>query len=586
MVYALFSNFMAAALLWATPLAAQTFDFETTPGGELPPGWSVNVAKPAKPVAAVKVASGTALLVNPLNTAVRHGSSASFRVAGQGDYRIELQFAFGGSGRAMRIWSTQEGDPAATALNLAIENGRLMQFHADAHEWEPVGGNLAVSGSRADLVWHRLRIDGSAAAIEIRVWPERSPAPSAPNATVAAHRPGLRLDALHFGCDRLSPDAFYVIDNLKAERTKGAPIPAVSRENMYPLWSGAPIPEFQDELPDLPSVTHAVIHDPTDGQYTFLHGAAMIHHRGKFYANWASSPVDENSDGETLQGRWSIDGVHWSPREVIGAGDGKRLNNSHGIYHAHNGVLWAYSARFGTINTGVKFPGLTVEGFTLNEQSGKWESKGIVAENMWPYNEPVGLPNGTWITGGQGSDGDPGVLISDGQNFAKWRTVMIPAARMPRGFGETTLFSDRPGQLVAIIRPGRTRRAWVSISQDQGATWSEAQPSNFPIGVSKMYGGRLSNGQRYLVANFPSSGVPNDRYTMAIAVSQPGEETLSKLYRLRFGPPALDFPGFAKSPQWSYPYAHEYDGKLYVVYSIGKEKCGLSIIPLTSLTAE
>ncbi|MFH1266355.1 MAG: hypothetical protein ABIK89_11570, partial [Planctomycetota bacterium] len=50
------------------------------------------------------------------------------------------------------------------------------------------------------------------------------------------------------------------------------------------------------------------------------------------------------------------------------------------------------------------------------------------------------------------------------------------------------------------------------------------------------------------------------------------------------GPPR--FPGAAKSKQWSYPYGHEHDGKLYVVYSIGKEDCGLSELPIESLEVD
>jgi len=70
-------------------------------------------------------------------------------------------------------------------------------------------------------------------------------------------------------------------------------------------------------------------------------------------------------------------------------------------------------------------------------------------------------------------------------------------------------------------------------------------------------------------------------------VSRPGALTLSRMWRVRSGrsdPPR--FPGAAKSKQWSYPYGYEYDGKLYVVYSIGKEDCGLSILPVESLQAE
>ena len=70
-----------------------------------------------------------------------------------------------------------------------------------------------------------------------------------------------------------------------------------------------------------------------------------------------------------------------------------------------------------------------------------------------------------------------------------------------------------------------------------------------------------------------------------LAVTAPGERGFSRVWRIRHGAsPALRLPGRAKSPQWSYPYAHEHDGSLYVVYSIGKEDCGLSIIPLRRMS--
>ena len=43
------------------------------------------------------------------------------------------------------------------------------------------------------------------------------------------------------------------------------------------------------------------------------------------------------------------------------------------------------------------------------------------------------------------------------------------------------------------------------------------------------------------------------------------------------------FPVLQKANNGLTPTAHEFDGKLYVVYSIGKEDCGLSILPLKSL---
>jgi hypothetical protein len=95
---------------------------------------------------------------------------------------------------------------------------------------------------------------------------------------------------------------------------------------------------------------------------------------------------------------------------------------------------------------------------------------------------------------------------------------------------------------------------------------------------AKAYLSKLSTGQLFLVSNY------RNRDTLVISVSRPGENTLSRMRRIRHGKSeAPRFPGAAKGKQWSYPYAHEHNGKLYIVYSVGKEECGLSVVPVTSL---
>ena len=60
--------------------------------------------------------------------------------------------------------------------------------------------------------------------------------------------------------------------------------------------------------------------------------------------------------------------------------------------------------------------------------------------------------------------------------------------------------------------------------------------------------------------------------------------TLSQMWRIRQGKSeAPHYPGKAKSKQWSYPYGYEHGGRLYVVYSVGKEDCGLSSMPVAAL---
>jgi hypothetical protein len=113
---------------------------------------------------------------------------------------------------------------------------------------------------------------------------------------------------------------------------------------------------------------------------------------------------------------------------------------------------------------------------------------------------------------------------------------------------------------------------WVATSNDFGRTWSKARPSKLPMPRAEAYLGKLSTGQLYLLSNL------RNRDTLVISVSEPGEMTLCRMWRIRHGksePPR--FPGKAKFRQCSYPYGYEHDGKLFVVYSIGKEDCGLSV---------
>ncbi len=149
--------------------------------------------------------------------------------------------------------------------------------------------------------------------------------------------------------------------------------------------------------------------------------------------------------------------------------------------------------------------------------------------------------------------------------------------RLKPSYAETTVWSE-DDRVIAVIRGG-AGVAWVSISEDCGRTWSKARPSNLPMPRAKAYLGKLSTGQLYLLSNL------QNRDTLVVSVSRPGEQTLSQMWRIRHGesvPPR--FPGAAKGKQWSYPYGYEHDGKLYVVYSIGKEECGLSVLPIESLT--
>lgn len=355
----------------------------------------------------------------------------------------------------------------------------------------------------------------------------------------------------------------------------------------HPLWTGPQISEDYSKIPFPKEIEHHTIHDARTSDYKFLHGPAIIHFKGTFFANWANSPTNENHPGETLQGRRTDHPLNnWSNLEMIGSGTDGLQRHSHGSYLIHNEELWTFPAVFGVGSKGKKFDGLGAEAFVFNETRDLWESKGRVIENCWPYEEPVKMDNGNYIVGGQTKDGGPVVAISQGSNLLKWDTVLIPhPAELKPQYAETTVWAWNE-VVMAVIRGGGGV-AWIAISQDHGRTWSVAKKSNFPMPRSKAYLGMLSTGQLYLVSNLPGKDENWSRDTLVISVGKPGERSLSTMWKIRQGSssPIPRFKGHAKGPGWHYPYVYEHTGKLYVVYSIGKEDCGMSIIPIKSITS-
>ena len=360
----------------------------------------------------------------------------------------------------------------------------------------------------------------------------------------------------------------------------------------FRLWAGGPVPKSA-ELAAPDGVEFYVVkpREPNVDGYNWLHGAAVVRHRGALYVSFGHNRGSENTATELANGRMSTDGGKtWGALFTIDDGDAD-LAVSHGVFLAHQGKLWAFHGSFyGRMNK------VHTRAYVLDDETGRWRPKGVVAEDgFWPMQEPRKMDDGNWIMAGISVDGgfggtdDPAaVAISNGADLTRWTVVKVPKPPQMQMWGESAVLVD--GAEVLIIARYHRPIALAATSRDHGRTWTTIRPSNLPMAASKPYAGVLSTGQRYLIGTTTADS-GNRRSPLTIAVGRPGEKVFSKIYCIRDA--VHDGPGESDPGcRLSYPYAAEYDRKLYVVYSNDGARGGnrnsgeLAVIPVEALRAD
>ena len=131
---------------------------------------------------------------------------------------------------------------------------------------------------------------------------------------------------------------------------------ADAAEEPYVLWDPSiPVPTAA-ELPLLEGVRFESIkrREPEKDGYDWLHGVALVFHKGTLFSCWGHNKGLENTPTEVTQGRRSGDGGRtWSPVEMI-ADHTPTEGRSHGAYLSHKGVLWLFVGRFGDDSQGAE----------------------------------------------------------------------------------------------------------------------------------------------------------------------------------------------------------------------------------------
>lgn len=350
---------------------------------------------------------------------------------------------------------------------------------------------------------------------------------------------------------------------------------------MYQVWKKSVELPSVSELKKIPSerITIKPFEPEKDG-YVFLHGVALVKFKEKMYCSWAHNKIRENSDDEEVNYAVSDDnGKTWSNCIRGRCASENNIAVSHGAFLVHNEKLYFFAPQYkGQLGKEI----MNMAAFVFDEEKETFQYCGVAMnERFWPMCEPILMENGNYIMAGiyvasdyNSPDNTAAVAISRGHDIMHWDIVKLERAENVSVWGECSVIAN--GSFISLYcreRSGKLK-ALYSESFDFGNTWTKIDLSNLPMIDSKPYAGVLSTGNRYLICSC-ANGI-TQRNPLTIALSKKGEEKFSKIFIIDEG------------KTLSYPYAIEFENKLYVAYSsstqgANRNSAELAIIDIADL---
>ncbi len=332
----------------------------------------------------------------------------------------------------------------------------------------------------------------------------------------------------------------------------------------------------------------ARIFEPREDTDKFSNGVVLIPFRGKLYAQWQSSPKDEDSPDTWVAFSTSEDGLRWTQPAVLARrGVGGRMHSSGGWWTDGNRLV----AYINVWPTGFQSGEGGYTEYRLSRDGEKWSApKRVLGADRKPVDgiieqDPHALPGGRIVTAFHTR---PGMIVApfytdDPLGIRGWRRGRIllleNEGKVSREL-EPSLFL-RDDCIVMVFRDqASTFRQLAAESCDRGATWSTPVVTNMPDSRAKQSAGNLPGGAAFLV-NAPRG----DRVRIPLAITLGDGRSFARAYLLR-GAADLQprrFEGLYKRAGYHYPKSVIWRDHLYVGYATNKEDVEVTRVPLANL---
>jgi hypothetical protein len=364
-------------------------------------------------------------------------------------------------------------------------------------------------------------------------------------------------------------------------------------------------------FPVLERAVHTTIWAPTRAQGAYNHHPRLALRDSRFHAIFSNHPHGEDGPGQRVLYATSPDGLEWTtPVELIPPPDEIRLNELQGLVCTAFDWRWSGDRLFALIG--------------LNRNIGFTDPNGtaVVAERDTVYYQRA-RKGYTCLTREVLADGSFGPIMHFGGelpedmrfdstrlpddlasqlqstpcrvppwDFEGW--LGFPAAVDGRRLCEPTVYRTRAGAWRMVLRDKvYSHRMFLSEFDETSQTWPPARPTDIPDSPSLTDAVELPDGTVLLIGNQTAAAFDNPdqvghypRDPLTVSVSSDGGYHFARVYALRCGVQAYRTPQSVvkgRGGGGQYPSALVHDGRLYVIYSMGKEDIAISQVALADI---
>jgi len=321
---------------------------------------------------------------------------------------------------------------------------------------------------------------------------------------------------------------------------------------------------------------------------SFSHNAQLAKFKNRFYLLWSTGRRDEAFPGQCVMMSSSDDGKHWSEARELVAGDADSglLQRAFGLY-ADDAQMVLYSAatiaELDAESAGGRRHKKTRLDAHVTTDGNTWEKReGIIPRDIFFMEGPRPTRSGRLLAGARLNGQLVALLWKKNDPAGTPDVVPLPKPRAQATIiGEGSWYRTDDGRILMWFRDERqSLRLFVAVSEDDGASWTEPMPTDFPDSMSRVRAGRLSDGGYYLISNAYAKLM--DRGHLMIALSDDGVK-FNLMFSLLEEPTKQRAFGLLKANGYQYPVAIEDDGRLLIAYSINKEDIECAIVPLKAL---